>query len=146
MLPCLLPFEEEASPHACLMSAACHSQAGFYSMKSPLHTHWALLSTLHFKNLASFRGYKDSGFFSPSIVMSICFPYRMHWRTLKTQLVFRTGVLRGWCHVICRVRTGAAQGILHNTGPWASPPGIPPLAHPALLHKWEWLRLQKGKE
>ena len=63
LLSSLLPFEEEAFSHTCLMRAACHSQSGFYSPKSPLHTHWAFLSTLHFKNLGSFRGNKDSVFF-----------------------------------------------------------------------------------
>lgn len=107
------------------MSAVCHSRAGFYSVKSPLHTHWALLSTLHFKNLGSFRGNKDSGIFFPSIVMSICFPHRMHWSTLKIHMqLSRHGAIQR------QKECGSAdpglelKEVLSSTGLWAHPPGI----------------------
>lgn len=38
-LPCLLRFDEETFSGAFLMSAACHSQTGFYGVKSPVHTY-----------------------------------------------------------------------------------------------------------
>lgn len=106
LLSSLLPFEEEAFSHACLMSAACHSQAGFYSLKSPLHTHWAFLSTLHFKNLGSFRGNKDSVFFPPLLWWAFAFP---------------TGCVEApWKFTSRLLGHGALRGI----GMWSADPGL----------------------
>lgn len=96
---------------ACLMSAACHSQVGLYSVKSPLHTPWALLYPLHFKNLGSFRVNNDSGFFFTVHFDELCFSYWMYWSTLKTHTwLSGHGACRGRRHVLCRARAGAQEG------------------------------------
>lgn len=115
-------------------------------MKSPLHTHWVLHSTLHFKNLRSFRGNKDLGFF---------FPLRCDEHLLSLQDALKhlenSHVAFDTAHSEARGMWFAHPGLKHkevlsNTGSWAHPPGIPLLAHPALQGRWEWLGLRRRRE